>query len=527
MRLLSFVLLLSMFGCTGPTDNTGDDTAGDDTDGVDSDSDGFLDSDDCAPSDPDVNPGAVEICNELDDNCDGTVDEGVTATFFADADGDGWGDPATAVEACAAAAGWVAESGDCDDADVDRSPDADELCDGVDNDCDSDTDESDAVGAGTWYADADGDSYGEPGSASTACDQPVGHVADATDCDDTSATINTAGTEVCNSADDDCDGTVDEADAADASTWYADADGDGYGDSDAPAIACGAPIGHVANAEDCDDADASRYDTCLGLFDGTYSGVWETLSRSTEATYGLMTYQTAEIPYIYNMYDATGQAYDPDTDSWTNLATTAPYSGPWCTMAPSGDDLWMIRNSAVYQYSPGSDTWTTVTTTSATDDSGMTESDEYGVVYGHDARGNIVTYETDTGAVSYYPTGLGREFETRMGYDPGERAIFFGAYDASALYRWDIETGAVTTMSSHPESQLNDIFCSDRSGHIYAAGGTSGTSIYQYDIATDVWAAITPLPSDHGNNGSCTVSADGYLYIGTGSSNTFYRMEIY
>mgnify|MGYP001582428471 CR=1 FL=1 len=82
-------------------------------------------------------------------------------------------------------------------------------------------------------------------------------------------------------------------------------------------------------------------------------------------------------------------------------------------------------------------------------------------------------------------------------------------------------------MTPIPESQLNDIFCSDRSGHIYAAGGSSGTSMYQYDIATDVWAAIPALPSDHGNNGSCTVSYEGWLYVGTGSNYKLHRIELY
>ncbi|MCK6516242.1 hypothetical protein L6R46_14445, partial [Myxococcota bacterium] len=77
------------------------------------------------------------------------------------------------------------------------------------------------------------------------------------------------------------------------------------------------------------------------------------------------------------------------------------------------------------------------------------------------------------------------------------------------------------------ESQLNDIFCSDRSGHIYAAGATSGTTMYQYTVSTGAWKAIASLPSDHGNNGSCTVSADGWLYVGTGSNLTFYRLQLY
>jgi hypothetical protein len=231
--------------------------------------------------------------------------------------------------------------------------------------------------------------------------------------------------------------------------------------------------------------------------------------------------------HIYNMYDNTGQRYDPATDSWTTLSASAPYSAPWTSMAPVDGDLWMIRNSAVYRYVPDTDTWTTLTSISGGDDYNMTESDEYGVVYGHTSSGQMVSYDTGTGAVDYFTTGLGSKYETRMGYDPGERAIFFGAYNQASLYRWGIDDGSVTTMSSIPESQLNDIFCSDRSGHIYAAGNSSGTSMYQYDIATDSWSAIPSLPSDHGNNGSCAVSEDGWLYVGTGSRQKWYRLELY
>lgn len=49
-------------------------------------------------------------------------------------------------------------------------------------------------------------------------------------------------------------------------------------------------------------------------------------------------------------------------------------------------------------------------------------------------------------------------------------------------------------MTSHPEPQLDDILCSDRSGPICAAGGGSGTRIHQHDIATDTWASVIVLP---------------------------------
>src|SRR2546428_412983 len=80
----------------------------------------------------------------------------------------------------------------------------------TDADVDGFTDEDDAVDASTWYADVDADGYGGLAAASVACQAPAGSVADATDCDDARADVHPLATELCDGADDDCDGAVDE-----------------------------------------------------------------------------------------------------------------------------------------------------------------------------------------------------------------------------------------------------------------------------------------------------------------------------
>ncbi len=209
---------------------------------------------DCDDGDAAVHPAAAEDCDGVDDDCDGDVDEGVTDTFYVDADGDGYGDAAGTTEACGVPSGYSADGSDCDDGDASVHPGAAEDCDGVDDDCDGTVDEG---VMDTFYADADGDGYGSSTYATTACTQPTGYVADATDCDDTDADAWPGNDESCDGADNDCDGTVDEADAVDAGTWYTDADGDGYGDAGTATVDCTQPSGTVADATDCHDDDAS------------------------------------------------------------------------------------------------------------------------------------------------------------------------------------------------------------------------------------------------------------------------------
>ncbi len=76
------------------------------------------------------------------------------------------------------------------------------------------------------------------------------------DCDDENAAINPGADEVCDGADNDCDGTIDETDATDATTWYSDVDGDGYGDAADSVTACDQPPGRVLSSTDCDDLEA-------------------------------------------------------------------------------------------------------------------------------------------------------------------------------------------------------------------------------------------------------------------------------
>ncbi|GDX78770.1 hypothetical protein LBMAG42_05810 [Deltaproteobacteria bacterium] len=228
-----------------------------------------LDNTDCDDTTNKAFPGNTEVCDTIDNNCDGVVDEGVETTYYADVDSDGYGDPSLILMACSLPAGYSADNTDCDDARYETNPGAIEYCNGYDDNCDGVIDEDTADDAMTWYADNDTDGYGDPSTGVVSCSAPPGYVSDNTDCDDTRARSNPAGIELCNGYDDNCDGTVDEATAVDASTWYYDADSDAYGNPSVSTVACSAPAGYVADNTDCNDgtslANPGQLEVCDGI----------------------------------------------------------------------------------------------------------------------------------------------------------------------------------------------------------------------------------------------------------------------
>ncbi len=267
-------------------------------------------SGDCDDSDPDTHPGASEVCGGGDEDCNDLVDDdddGVTGTltWYFDDDDDGYGDPLAAVEACEAPLGFVAEDTDCNDNDAELQPntvwyvDADddgygvssstvqqcdapegyvrvlgdcddslsarnpghtEVCDGIDNNCNSAIDAYDVSvdpAEAHWFRDADHDLFGNLAQKVITCSHPTGYVHDSTDCSDADPDVNPDGIEVCDGIDNDCSGAWDDSDpgVVDQAIWYLDEDGDDVGVTELYAIACQQPEGFVAEEGDCDDED--------------------------------------------------------------------------------------------------------------------------------------------------------------------------------------------------------------------------------------------------------------------------------
>ena len=215
---------------------------------IDSDGDVWPDDEDCEPLNPAVYPNARESCDGVDNDCDGVIDEGVSTIHYRDADDDGFADEDQSILVCQGLPspdGWIPDPSvwDCNDSAASTHPDADEICDETDNDCDGEVDEG---AKAIFYLDDDSDGYGDSAQSILGCFAEVGYTLDSTDCDDTTATTYPGADELCDDVDADCDGrTTDCATDLGGARWWAeqedelagwsvsgagDVNGDGYDD---------------------------------------------------------------------------------------------------------------------------------------------------------------------------------------------------------------------------------------------------------------------------------------------------------
>gem|GEM_PF-987405 len=262
-----------------------------------------LDDTDCDDMDSNAFPGNPEICDGIDNNCDGNIDEGVFITWYRDFDNDTFGNPNITSQSCTQPSGFVADNTDCDDFDAlefpgqiwfkdfdgdgygdgvstsqcnrpnnyyvaselisttddcddeeeDAFPGNPEVCDGIDNNCDGNTDEGVLI---MYFRDFDNDDFGDPNVFTQACSQPAGYVLDNTDCDDMESNAFPGNTEICDGIDNNCDGNTDEVGSV---TYYRDLDQDGFGDPSVTILACLPVSGFVLDNTDCDDFDENEF----------------------------------------------------------------------------------------------------------------------------------------------------------------------------------------------------------------------------------------------------------------------------
>lgn len=299
---------------------------------IDQDGDGFVSSEDCNDADPNVHPLADEICNDVDDNCDGRIDYNPVdgSVFLVDFDADGFGNDNSQHTLCAVENGYVdvSSGGDCDDDNAAVFPNAVELCNAVDDDCNNSVDDNPEDGT-YFYLDSDGDGFGDGSEFVFTCIVPEGYLENNADCDDSSAEtfpgsaeqdsqvdcmrdgdgdgygdvnvsagvtpgtdcddanidISPGSVESCNGIDDDCDLLIDDADDSvfDQILLYFDLDGDGYGDPANESFRCLPTEFLVEDNTDCDDTDALVYPLAVEICDGQYNNCSDNSYVATSA----------------------------------------------------------------------------------------------------------------------------------------------------------------------------------------------------------------------------------------------------
>ena len=163
--------------------------------------------------------------------------------------------------------GYTSED-DCEDNDALIHPNAVEICDGIDNDCDNIVDEDVML---IIYLDADGDGFGTEDNVTETCEMLAGYAPNATDCDDSDANAFPGNSEVCDGVDNDCNELIDDddlnIDLNTAALFYGDSDSDGFGNSQDTTFSCLQPNGYVDNFDDCDDTQPTVHPNAIEICD--------------------------------------------------------------------------------------------------------------------------------------------------------------------------------------------------------------------------------------------------------------------
>jgi hypothetical protein len=211
------------------------------------------DNTDCDDTSSDINTTISEVCNHIDDDCSGTIDDGlVFDTYYADNDGDTYGDVNNSIYECSQPSGYVTNNTDCNDNSSNQNAASTEICNGEDDDCDGTIDNG--LIFLDFYSDIDGDGFGAGDVTSSCTDLGSGYTNNNTDCDDTNTNTFPGATEICNSIDDNCDGQTDDGTLT---VYFIDNDGDTYGNPSVSILACTQPIGYTPDDTDCNDTNAN------------------------------------------------------------------------------------------------------------------------------------------------------------------------------------------------------------------------------------------------------------------------------
>jgi hypothetical protein len=416
---------------------------------------------------------ATDNCVDLTAcNYDGSVNNVActyATTWYADTDSDGFGDASNSTSACTQPAGYVSNSTDCDDSNGSvNALDACGVCGGP--------------GATTWYRDADNDGYGDAGDSQQACSAPAGYVATSGDCDDTDNSINPGAVEACDGVDNDCDASVDEGVLT---TWYRDADNDGYGDAGDSQQACTQPAGYVSNSTDCDDSNGSvnALDAC-GVCGGPGATTWYADDDSDGLGDASDSQQACSAPAGY-VADSSDLCDDLAASNYADNPT-AP-----CTYAAATytrlDSTFACENQAVYSMDldtmhAGTGAWSYTLVEDIVGFGSAT------------INSNLVSFDLSA-------AGIGRDTIAISGTDGAETASIQIIVQESATYPY--VTGVLSDGSSHSNAEDGGAVFS------FAGHDSRPVTVHYYEDAVMIFDGGTNKFAGYGDLQSAQSDANG------------------
>lgn len=294
---------------------------------------GFVpDATDCDDEDERVYPTAPELCNLIDDNCNGSVDDDPedAPIWYADYDQDGFGSRTLVTKACEGPTGWIKVGDDCNDFDFYVNPNALEYCDNIDNDCDDTVDEPDAEDHSVFYEDRDGDGYGWEDSPIDACWLPDGYSESPEDCNDDPAMGGAAQVpyteEICKDGlDNNCNNDGDQC-------WYTSWVTPESATLKVKGSGSSAYLGYDINS--AGDVDDDGYDDfILGAYrasiETSYAGAGFLVYGGPDGTFTESSVKMTDLPHFYSegSYDYLGRAVsglgDIDGDGYDDVGIGA------------------------------------------------------------------------------------------------------------------------------------------------------------------------------------------------------------